>query len=75
MRLIFKIFVVIAIMTTGCRRSFQNDHETVDLTGTWKFRLDSANVGMQQKWFNKVFDDSVRLPGTTDEKQKGNLPG
>ena len=71
MRLSSICLVFLVISTTSCRQSLQNDHETVDLTGTWKFRLDSANVGMQQKWFNKAFDDSVHLPGTTDENKKG----
>jgi hypothetical protein len=70
MRLIFKSFIVMAIMTTSCRQSFQNYTKTVDLSGPWKFQLDSASVGIQEKWFNKEFNDSIQLAGTT-EKNSG----
>ena len=55
----------------GCQPAFQNYNQTIDLSGTWKFQLDSANVGIHEKWFNIEFSDSVRLPGTTDENKKG----
>ncbi len=43
----------------------------MDLAGEWRFRLDPENRGMDERWFTQVLDDSVRLPGTTDENQKG----
>jgi len=44
---------------------------TLPLDGTWKFRLDAKGVGVAEKWFALEFDDTVRLPGTTDENRKG----
>ncbi len=41
------------------------------LAGTWTFRLDAGDVGNQEKWFARTFDDTVQLPGTTDENHKG----
>ena len=41
------------------------------LHGTWEFRLDAADVGVAEKWFALDFDDTVQLPGTTDENYKG----
>jgi len=62
---------VLTVLMTSCHKSFQDYNEYIDLSGVWKFQLDSANVGIQEKWFNKQFDDSVKLPGTTDENKKG----
>jgi len=44
---------------------------TLPLAGTWKFRLDPNDVGVREKWFALEFDDTVQLPGTTDENHKG----
>ena len=44
---------------------------TLPLNGTWKFRLDAENVGVAEKWFAMEFDDTIQLPGTTDENHKG----
>ncbi|NQU26025.1 MAG: beta-galactosidase [Candidatus Nealsonbacteria bacterium] len=43
----------------------------LSLAGTWKFRLDGENVGVEQEWFAQELDDTVKLPGTTDENHKG----
>jgi hypothetical protein len=43
----------------------------LSLSGTWKFRLDAEDVGVVQKWFALELDDTVQLPGTTDENHKG----
>ena len=43
------------------------------LAGAWRFQLDPKGVGIGEKWFSKKLDDSVHLPGTTDENKKGAL--
>ena len=48
----------------------QSEH-SISLAGTWRFRLDPENVGVEKKWFAEKLDDSVTLPGTTDTNQKG----
>ena len=63
--------VFLLMISTACHRSFQDDQEIKDLSGTWKFQLDPDNVGMCERWFSKAFTDSISLPGTTDEHQKG----
>ena len=65
------IYIVVLLMiTSGCHQSFQDSTEIMDLSGTWKFQLDPENVGMKDKWFNEEFNDSILLPGTTDENKK-----
>ena len=43
----------------------------ISLAGTWQFALDPDDVGVNERWFAKTLDDTVRLPGTTDENRKG----
>ena len=45
--------------------------QTISLAGTWRFALDPNDVGVDQQWFARALDDTVRLPGTTDENHKG----
>jgi len=47
------------------------DRQTISLAGTWQFALDPEDVGVDQQWFAKNLDDTVQLPGTTDENHKG----
>lgn len=43
-----------------------------DLSGTWKFRIDSLDQGISQKWFAETFPtDTVHLPGSLAENGKG----
>jgi beta-galactosidase/beta-glucuronidase len=62
---------VLFISTTACHPSFQDNTEMKDLSGTWKLQLDPDNMGMRDLWYNEVFTDSLLLPGTTDENEKG----
>ena len=45
----------------------------ISLAGQWRFALDVNNAGIKDKWFGKYLDDTVQLPGTTDENRKGKL--
>ncbi len=71
MKLSLLSLIVLLIITTSCQQSFQDFTEIADLSGTWKFQLDPDNLGMKDKWFSKEFNDSIQLPGTTDENKKG----
>lgn len=45
--------------------------ETINLAGKWEFKLDSQNIGLDQQWFDQVLENSIALPGTTDESGYG----
>lgn len=45
--------------------------DSIPLAGTWRFRSDPENIGVEKRWFTERFEDSVTLPGTTDTNQKG----
>lgn len=45
------------------------------LAGEWKFKLDSADRGVAEKWFDKPdFNQAIKLPGTLDDRGIGNPP-
>jgi len=56
-----------AIQGTAAR----TNGNTIPLAGRWGFRLDPEDAGVAQRWFTRTFDDTVQLPGTTDENHKG----
>jgi len=59
------------ILLATCSVHAEHVSTTLPLTGTWKFRLDAEDVGAAEEWFARQFDDTVQLPGTTDENHKG----
>jgi hypothetical protein len=59
------------LLFLSCNRYDQDTRLVVDLSGTWQFALDTADVGIEQKWYLTELDDSIDLPGTTDSNRKG----
>jgi hypothetical protein len=37
---------------------------TLSLAGSWRFRLDRADTGLQEKWFERTLPQKVKLPGS-----------
>jgi len=62
---------VLGAILLGCVSVATAHETTLSLAGAWKFRLDADNVGMAQSWYTQGLDDTVQLPGTTDENKKG----
>lgn len=56
------LLVALPLMATSHR---------IDLAGSWHVRLDSADSGITNLWHTTGFDQSIRLPGTTDDAQSG----
>ena len=64
--------MAIMFVVTSCNKgSFIPIHDTIYLNGSWQFALDTAKVGIKEKWYTRTLTDSVRLPGTLDENKKG----
>jgi len=63
---VLAMFILVATGHTA--RAYEN---ILPLAGTWQFRLDPEDIGIEKKWFAEKLDDSVTLPGTTDTNQKG----
>jgi len=45
--------------------------DRLDLSGTWKFKMDTMNIGIRQAWFNQEFSETIQLPGSMAENGKG----
>lgn len=57
-----------------CLVAFSACKETspvISLAGEWQFAMDSIDVGVSEKWFDRSFADKIQLPGTTDEAGYG----
>ena len=64
----FFIFSLIVLM--GACQS--NRQQTIDLSGEWQFRMDPNDRGIDEKWFEDDFSETVNLPGSMVENGKGN---
>ena len=60
-----------AVIIFGCGSLALAGAATLPLGGTWEFRLDPGGVGIKEEWFARPFEDTVHLPGTTDENHRG----
>jgi len=65
------VFVALAGAASVLGETVGHQENSVSLAGTWRFRLDPQNTGVEEKWFAAKLDDSVTLPGTTDANHKG----
>ena len=62
--------LIITVCINTCNSVLAADSR-INLAGEWRFQLDPQNKGQQDKWFRDKLSDSVKLPGTLDENQKG----
>jgi dienelactone hydrolase len=44
---------------------------TMDLAGSWQFRLDPQDQGIVSNFWEQPFDDTITLPGSTSQADKG----
>ena len=64
----FSISVLLTFFLTGFLTA---DTATLSLHGVWRFQLDAGKVGVKEQWYGRKLNDSIQLPGTTDENKKG----
>ncbi|MGM0620555.1 MAG: sugar-binding domain-containing protein [Bacteroidota bacterium] len=62
--LLFTLFIVMS----SCHN---NDWQTIDLSGEWQFQMDPDDRGVDEKWFDGDFSETVQLPGSMVENGKG----
>ena len=68
------IFLITVLALIFSARSTQNISSEIDLTGEWRFALDSTDIGITQKWFSKRLENSLQLPGSCLEQGFGEVP-
>lgn len=59
------------IMLLFCFLGLEVMAQKVDLSGEWHFAIDRSDEGIKKKWFSRILDDSINLPGSMPEKLKG----
>ncbi len=55
------------LLVTACALS----QSTIDLAGSWRFKADSGDVGIQGQWFLKQLPEKITLPGSMARNGKG----
>jgi beta-galactosidase/beta-glucuronidase len=61
----------ILILLSGCTVKQNEISEKLSLSGEWKFRIDSLDQGIENKWYSEPGQETVRLPGSMAENGKG----
>ena len=61
------VLLVLLIAVASCAGA----RESVTLDGAWRFRMDPDNQGRTQRWYMQRLQETVQLPGTMDQNQKG----
>lgn len=63
----------ILLLVFVCSSSMYAQENWIPLNGGWRFALDPRNQGVKEAWYNTSLQDTIQLPGTTDEGRKGTL--
>ena len=66
-----KLMFLILIMG-ACTNQNKDVQQKLSLAGEWIFRIDSLDQGIQNKWYNEISSETVKLPGSMAENGKGN---
>ncbi len=66
-----KKLLILLFILAGCTNQNTNVRESISLAGEWKFRIDSLDIGIENKWYNDLAIETVRLPGSMAENGKG----
>ena len=45
--------------------------QPISLAGSWRFALDRADVGVQERWFDKALSEQLHLPGALQNQGFG----
>jgi hypothetical protein len=63
------VLFILAAITFSCTKK---DVMELDLSGEWKFQIDSTDVGITKKWFASDLAETIELPGSMALREKGN---
>ncbi|MCF3111923.1 hypothetical protein LL912_24255 [Niabella sp. CC-SYL272] len=54
-----------------CAHAQPSARERIFLNGTWGFCMDPQNIGIAQRWMDRLFTETVILPGSMAQWHKG----
>jgi len=66
-----KKLLILLLAVAGCTNQKLEVRKSFSLAGEWKFRIDSLDQGISEKWYNNLFVETVKLPGSMAENGKG----
>ena len=61
------LLLVAALVLLCPNLAIATSPDRVSLVGRWRFELDKENVGINERWFDRVLPGEVRLPGSLPE--------
>lgn len=65
-------FNILSVVLIACASAFaQSSRLTINLAGPWKFKIDSTDIGVKEKWFLANLPGTVMLPGSMAQNGKG----
>jgi len=73
MRLIPTIALILLCIAARCTASppSRPGADTLDLAGTWRFRMDPQDTGEAGAWYSKKLPELIHLPGSMMQQGKG----
>ena len=66
-----KKLAFLLLIITSCSSHNFDVRKSFSLAGEWKFRIDSLDQGIENKWYNDQAVETVKLPGSMAENGKG----
>jgi hypothetical protein len=66
-----KNLIWLVIFLAGCTVKQGHLTQKILLSGEWKFKIDSLDKGIEDKWYTSIGTETVRLPGSMAENGKG----
>jgi hypothetical protein len=59
------------LLLAACTPQKRNRMAPLPLAGEWKFRIDSIDKGITEKWYTTFSGETIKLPGSMTENGKG----
>ncbi len=66
------LLLIFILSLVSCSQSAGKN--TISLKGTWQFQTDPGDIGIKQNWFLSKLTDTINLPGSMRDNNKGDLP-
>ena len=63
-------FLAALLMLVSCATV---ENEKINLAGEWFFKIDPDDKGTAERWYSRTYNDTVLLPGSMAENNKGYL--
>ena len=57
-----------------CLQAATSSLQSLSLAGAWRFQLDRADAGLNERWFERRLPEKIKLPGSLPEQGIGDAP-